>query len=105
MPFKISKRQKNKLYYSQHKEKINATSKSFYETNKRKVTEQSMLHQQEIALINPAKFRKIVAQRASRYYQNHSQTDIVRQKVVRYRKQNPHKLRAATRLSVYRNLV
>ena len=83
MPFKTSKRQKNKLYYSQHRNKINCSFKLYYELNREKVIENSLTQQTEAALVNPDK----------------AKVDV-RQRVNEYRKRNPDKSKASTSLSV-----
>ena len=68
------KPQKNKQHYSQHKDKINCTSKVNYEQNRERVIENSLIQQTKAALVNPDKAKA-----------------SVRQRVMEYRQQNPGK--------------
>ena len=102
MPFKTRKRQKNKLYYSQHKNKINCSSKLYYELNREKVIENSLTQQTAAALVNPDKAKVDVRQRVIEYRQRNpdkyrASTSL---SVAKHRKKEPEKARVATRLSV-----
>ena len=102
MPLKTSKRQKNKLYYSQHKNKINCSSKLYHELNRVKVMENSLTQQTAAAQVNPDKAKVDVRQRVMEYRQRNP--DKIRASsslsVAEYHKKEPEKARVATRLSV-----
>ena len=102
MPFSVLKRQKNKVYYSQHREKIKSASKSYYNENKEKIIEKSKSQKIETALTNPVKYRSAaVLRKAKQYYKDpeKSRSDV-KQRVLEYRQQNPEQTSINTRISV-----
>ena len=100
MPFTISKRQKNKLYYSQHQERIQSASKSYYKKNKEKIIKKSKSQKLEAALTNPVKYRRAAALRkAKQYYEDPEKIrSDVKQRMHEYRQQNPEQTRVNTRI-------
>ena len=57
---------KNKVYYSQHQEKIESASKSYYKENKEKIIEKSKSQKIEASLTNPVKYRRAAALRKAK---------------------------------------
>ena len=106
MPFTLKKRQKNKLYYSQHKNTINTASKIYYEANKQKVIERVRAQQEETVSVNLAKVRKAAALRKAKQYwtdPDKSKKDA-QQRMYEHYHREPEKCRTATkcRISEYR---
>ena len=104
MPFKSSKRAKNKEYYKLHATDLKESAKKKYSLDREHFIYKSMRHNESAASVNIARVKKSVAKRVKEHYSRNADTSTasIKGRVSKHRQQNVQKAKENTRQNVFK---